>query len=76
MPLHSAPAAATKDTTSSNSVDPFTRKSSVKKVIKGPKKQQGSSRFRSKPCVEIQPLTLLKGNLFVVVLQTKPCNFL
>lgn len=46
---------------SGGGVDPFTRKSSVKKIIKYPKKQQGSSRFRSTPNVEIQPLALLKG---------------
>lgn len=46
-----------------NSLDPFTRKSSVKKLGKHPKKQQGSSRFRNQPHVEIQPLSLLKGLL-------------
>ena len=44
-----------------DSLDPFTRKSSVKKLGKHPKKQQGSSRFRNQPHVEIQPLSLLKG---------------
>ena len=44
-----------------NSLDPFTRKSSVKKLGKHQKKQQGSSRFRNQPHVEIQPLSLLKG---------------
>lgn len=40
--------------------DPFNRKS-VRKPQKGTqKKQQGSSRFRTKPNVEIQPLGLLK----------------
>lgn len=42
-------------------VDPFTRKSSVKKLTKQPKKQQGSSRFRTAPKVELQHLSLLKG---------------
>lgn len=41
-------------------IDPFTRKSSVKKIGKHPKKQQGSSRFRNQPHVELQPLTPLK----------------
>ena len=58
----SAPAAANTGKPSSNSVDPFTRKSSVKKIVKNQiKKQQGSSRFKSKPSQEIQPLALLKG---------------
>ncbi|XP_048585975.1 serine/threonine-protein phosphatase 2A 56 kDa regulatory subunit epsilon isoform isoform X1 [Nematostella vectensis] len=40
--------------------DPFNRKS-VRKPPKGPpKKQQGSSRFRTKAITEIQPLNLLK----------------
>lgn len=44
-----------------NSLDPFTRKSSVKKIVKGQvKKQQGSSRFKTKPPAEIQPLANLK----------------
>ena len=42
-------------------VDPFTRKSSVKKVVKGNKKQQGSSRFKTKPNVELVQLATLKG---------------
>ena len=41
--------------------DPFTRKSSVKKVVKGNKKQQGSSRFKTKPNVELVQLATLKG---------------
>ena len=49
-----------------NSLDPFTRKSSVKKLGKHPKKQQGSSRFRNNPNVEIQPLPLLKGIFNVI----------
>lgn len=41
--------------------DPFNRKS-VRKPQKGTqKKQQGSSKFRTKPNFEIQPLGLLKG---------------
>lgn len=48
------------------SLDPFTRKSSVKKLTKQPKKQQGSSRFRTAPNVELQPLALLKGMYIVV----------
>lgn len=61
MPAHGPPVPnATKDT--GQTIDPFTRKSSVKKLVKGQvKKQQGSSRFRTKPGQEIQPLTLLKG---------------
>jgi len=44
-----------------NLLDPFTRKSSVKKIVKGQtKKQQSSSRYKTKPVVELQPLTLLK----------------
>ena len=42
-------------------VDPFTRKSSVKRVVKGNKKQQGSSRFKTKPNVELVQLATLKG---------------
>lgn len=42
-------------------IDPFTRKSSVKKVVKGNKKQQGSSRFKTKPNVELVQLATLKG---------------
>jgi len=79
MPAHGPPAAnTTKDT--SGSLDPFTRKSSVKKISKGQKKQQGSSRFRTKPNVEIQPLALLKDavpqerqELFIKKLQ-QCCN--
>ena len=41
--------------------DPFNRKSVRKPPKAGQKKQQGSSRFRSKPSFEIQPLGLLKG---------------
>ena len=41
--------------------DPFNRKSVRKPQKPGQKKQQGSSRFRSKPSFEIQPLGLLKG---------------
>ena len=44
-----------------NSMDPFTRKSSVKKLTKHSKKQQSSSRFRTSPNIELQPLTLLRG---------------
>lgn len=83
MPAHGPPAAsATKDGSggSGGSVDPFTRKSSVKKIVKGQKKQQGSSRFRTKPNIEIQPLALLKDaapqerqELFVKKLQ-QCCN--
>ncbi|KAL9954198.1 hypothetical protein ACROYT_G041701 [Oculina patagonica] len=40
--------------------DPFNRKSVRKPQKPGQKKQQGSSRFRSKPSFEIQPLGLLK----------------
>ena len=65
MPAHGATSGPAKDT-----LDPFTRKTSVKKVIKGQKKQQGSSRFRTKGTQELTPLTLLKGmvclQLFVV----------
>jgi len=58
MASHGAtPGGTTKDT---SGVDPFTRKSSVKKVVKGTKKQQGSSRFKTHPIVELQPLSLLK----------------
>lgn len=47
--------------TGGNSLDPFTRKSSVKKIVKGQvKKQQGSSRFKTKPPAEIQQLDNLK----------------
>ena len=46
-------------------VDPFTRKSSVKKVVKGNKKQQGSSRFKTKPNVELIQLATLKGIFFL-----------
>ena len=56
MPAHGATSGPAKDT-----LDPFTRKTSVKKVIKGQKKQQGSSRFRTKGTQELTPLTLLKG---------------
>ena len=59
MPLPPAPAKDTGSTTSGG-VDPFTRKTSVIKAVKGPKKHQGSSQFRNKPSVELQPLTLLK----------------
>ena len=41
--------------------DPFNRKSVRKPQKPQQKKQQGSSRFRSKPSFEIQPLGLLKG---------------
>ena len=41
--------------------DPFNRKSVRKPQKAAQKKQQGSSRFRSKPSFEIQPLGLLKG---------------
>ncbi|KAJ7351739.1 Serine/threonine-protein phosphatase 2A 56 kDa regulatory subunit beta isoform [Desmophyllum pertusum] len=41
--------------------DPFNRKSVRKPQKSSSKKQQGSSRFRSKPSFEIQPLTPLKG---------------
>lgn len=58
MPAHGATSGPAKDT-----LDPFTRKTSVKKVIKGQKKQQGSSRFRTKGTQELTPLTLLKGML-------------
>lgn len=82
MPNHGPPpASTTKDGSGgSGSVDPFTRKSSVKKIVKGQKKQQGSSRFRTKPNVEIQPLALLKDaapqerqELFIKKLQ-QCCN--
>lgn len=49
-----------KSSNGNNSLDPFTRKSSVKKLGKHPKKQQGSSRFRNQANVEIQPLAPLK----------------
>lgn len=54
-----------KSSNGNNSLDPFTRKSSVKKLGKHPKKQQGSSRFRNQANVEIQPLAPLKGLLLV-----------
>lgn len=81
MPLPPAAAPASKDSPSPPSgVDPFTRKTSVIKAVKGPKKHQGSSQFRNKPSVEIQPLTLLKDaapqerqDLFVKKLQ-QCCN--
>ena len=41
--------------------DPFNRKSVRKPQKAQQKKQQGSSRFRSKPSFEIQPLGALKG---------------
>lgn len=50
-----------KEAVGKDSLDPFTRKSSVKKIVKGQvKKQQGSSRFKTKPPAEIQPLANLK----------------
>ncbi|XP_065661897.1 serine/threonine-protein phosphatase 2A 56 kDa regulatory subunit epsilon isoform isoform X3 [Hydra vulgaris] len=52
-------ASAAQPSTKEN-VDPFTRKSSVKKIVKSQKKQQGSSRFKTTPVAELQPLTLLK----------------
>lgn len=61
MPAHGPPPAPGANKDAGGAVDPFTRKSSVKKIVKGQKKQQGSSRFRNKPNVEIQPLALLKG---------------
>jgi len=71
------------NTTSTGGVDPFTRKTSVIKAVakgQGPKKHQGSSQFRNKPSVELQPLTLLKDavpqerqDLFIKKLQ-QCCN--
>ncbi|XP_065056297.1 serine/threonine-protein phosphatase 2A 56 kDa regulatory subunit epsilon isoform-like isoform X1 [Rhopilema esculentum] len=55
MPAHGGSSGQTKDT-----LDPFTRKTSVKKIMKGQKKQQGSSRFRTKGTQELVPLSLLK----------------
>ena len=57
---HGAPAIQP-NSKEANSIDPFTRKSSVKKIVKNTKKQQGSSRFKTTPVTELQPLTLLKG---------------
>ena len=62
MPAHGVTSGPAKD-----SLDPFTRKSSVKKIIKGQKKQQGSSRFRTKGTQELIPLALLKGMIFVLI---------
>merc|ERR1712168_889079 len=68
---------------SGGGVDPFTRKTSV--IHKGGpkaivKKHQGSSQFRTKPAIELQPLTLLKDappqerqDLFIKKLQ-QCCN--
>ena len=56
MPVHGATSGQGKE-----SLDPFTRKTSVKKILKGQKKQQGSSRFRTKGTPELVPLSLLKG---------------
>jgi len=69
MPMHGtaapAPGANNKanEGSNSNNLDPFTRKSSVKKL--GKKKQQGSSRFRNQPNVELQQLTPLKGICYI-----------
>jgi len=82
MPLPPAPSAKeSANPPSSGGTDPFTRKTSVIKAVKGgPKKHQGSSQFRNKPSVELQPLTLLKDapqqerqELFIKKLQ-QCCN--
>ena len=56
MPVHGATSGQGKE-----GIDPFTRKTSVKKILKGQKKQQGSSRFRTKGQRELVQLSLLKG---------------
>ena len=61
MPVHGATSGQGKE-----AVDPFTRKTSVKKILKGQKKQQGSSRFRNKGTPELVPLSLLKGKVLPV----------
>jgi len=82
MPLPPAKDAGGGGGGGTGSVDPFTRKTSVIKA--GPKgqvkKHQGSSQFRTKPVIELQPLTLLKDavpqerqDLFIKKLQ-QCCN--
>jgi len=81
MPLPPAPSAKDSANPAPSTSDPFTRKTSVIKAVKGgPKKHQGSSQFRNKPSVELQPLTLLKDtppqerqDLFIKKLQ-QCCN--
>lgn len=45
-------------------IDPFAKRSLKKK-----KKSQGSSRYRNAADVELQPLPLLKGKTFFVIIK-------